>query len=50
MVVAILYEVEQANFLQVLTASESTILNTDLQVAVRVFRAAVGLPELAMFL
>ena len=46
MVAAVLHIVVQTNLLQVLTTTESSVLYHDFQVAVRVFRAAVGLPEL----
>ena len=46
MVFALLCKVVQANLLQVLTASEGSVLNHHLQVAVRIVAAAVGLPEL----
>ena len=45
-IIAVLHEVEQTDFLQVFTAAEGAILNADLQVAIRVAAAAVGLPEL----
>ena len=49
MVVAVLYVVEHAQFLQVLAALQGSVSDYYLQVAERVLAASVGLPELYCF-